>query len=69
MEKNNNVEKVIEVKKPPKIATYSNLCRSLMILIKKRPTMPSFFFLFELAVEDLYGQISQTNCNCQNSYG
>ena len=33
--KNNNVEKEIDAKKPPKIATYSNLCKSLLILIPK----------------------------------
>ena len=35
VKKNNNVEKEIDAKKPPKIATYSNLCKSLLILMPK----------------------------------
>ena len=55
LQKNNNVEKEIDAKKPPKIATYSNLCKSLLILIPKPartaplPEFGNFLFFFKLA--------------------
>ena len=55
LQKNNNLEKEIDAKKPPKIATYSNLCKSLLILMPKPartaplPEFGNFLFFLKLA--------------------
>ena len=52
---NNNVEIEIVAQKPLKIATYSNLCKSLLILMPKPartaplPKFGNFLFFFKLA--------------------
>ena len=55
IKKNNNVEIEIDAQKPLKIATYSNLCKSLLILMPKPartaplPKFGNFLFFFKLA--------------------
>ena len=81
IKKKDNVEREIDEKKTPKIATYSNLCKSLLIIIpqppRTAPSLSSDFFSFPPnwlkitpdVVDSLYFHSFQGNFNCQKSYG